>query len=66
MPLSDTTCKNAKPKLDKPYKLIDGKGLYLLINKNSGKWWRFDFRFDGNRKTLSMGTGIVIVSPRYT
>lgn len=56
MPLSDTSCKNAKPKLDKPYKLTDAKGLYLLINKNGGKWWRFDFRFDGKRKTISMGT----------
>jgi len=55
MPLSDISCKNAKPKLHKRYKLTDEKGLYLLINKNGGKWWRFDFRFDGKRKTSSMG-----------
>ena len=30
MPLSDLTCKNAKPK-DKPYRLADGDGLYLLV-----------------------------------
>ncbi|MGR9117643.1 MAG: Arm DNA-binding domain-containing protein [Gammaproteobacteria bacterium] len=48
--------QNAKPNPDKAYKLTDGKGLYLLIAKNGGKWWRFDYRFDGNRKTLSMGT----------
>jgi len=32
------------------------KRLIFLINKNGGKWWRFDFRFDGKRKTISMGT----------
>lgn len=30
MQLSDTTIRNAKP-LDKPYKLTDAQGLYLLI-----------------------------------
>ena len=56
MPLSDTAIKNAKPRADKPYKLPDEKGLYLLVTVNGGKWWRFDYRFGGKRKTLSMGT----------
>lgn len=56
MALTDTACKNAKSNSDKAYKLTDEKGLYLLIAKNGGKWWRFDYRFDGKRKTLSMGT----------
>ena len=60
MPLSDTSCKNAKPKPDKPYKLTDEKGLYLLINKKGGKWWRFDFRFDGKRKTTRTVLGIFV------
>jgi integrase len=54
MPLSDTAIKNAKPK-EKPYKLADEKGLYLLVTVNGGKWWRFDYRLAGKRKTLSMG-----------
>jgi integrase len=54
--LSNSSCKNAKPNPDKAYKLVDEKGLYLLISKNGGKWWRFDYRFGGKRKTLSMGT----------
>ncbi|CAK0764299.1 hypothetical protein CCP3SC5AM1_370007 [Gammaproteobacteria bacterium] len=29
-------------------------GLYLLI-KQAGKYWRFDYRFDGKRKTLALG-----------
>lgn len=53
MPLTDTAIRNAKPK-DKPYKKSDEKGLYLLIKK-SGKYFRFDYRFNGKRKTLSLG-----------
>lgn len=53
MPLSDTAIRNAKAK-DKPYKMADEKGLYLLINQ-AGKYWRFDYRFDGKRKTLALG-----------
>ena len=55
MPLTDPALRNAKPG-DKPRKLADGGGLYLLIQPAGGKWWRFDYRFDGKRKTLSMGT----------
>lgn len=55
MPLTDTSIKNAKP-TDKPRKLADGGGLYLLLNPNGSRWWRLDYRFTGKRKTLSMGT----------
>lgn len=53
MPLTDTAIRNAKPK-DKPYKLTDGHGLYLLINK-SGKYFRMDYRFNDKRKTAAFG-----------
>jgi integrase len=53
MPLTDTAIRNCKSK-EKPYKLSDEKGLYLLVNK-SGKYFRFDFRFNGKRKTLALG-----------
>lgn len=53
MPLSDTAVRNAKPK-EQPYKLTDERGLYLLI-KPAGKYWRFDYRFEGKRKTLALG-----------
>jgi integrase len=55
MSLSDTEIKKAKP-ADKARKLTDGGGLYLLLNTNGSRWWRFDYRFGGKRKTLSMGT----------
>ena len=55
MPLADTVIRSAKPGA-KPIKMADGGGLYLLLNPNGSRWWRFDYRFDGKRKTLSMGT----------
>lgn len=54
MSITDTAIRNAKPG-DKPIKISDGGGLYLLLNTNGSKWWRLDYRFDGKRKTLSMG-----------
>jgi hypothetical protein len=37
--LSDIETRKAKPK-NKPYKLTDERGLYLLVNPNGGKPWR--------------------------
>jgi integrase len=54
MTLSDTTCKNAKPK-EKPYKLADEKGMFLLVNYNGSKYFRLKYRFGGIEKTLALG-----------
>lgn len=51
--LTDTGIKKAKLS-DKPFKMADGKGLYLLVNA-AGKYWRADYRFGGKRKTLALG-----------
>jgi hypothetical protein len=53
MPLTNLAINKA-PLQDKPYKLSDEKGLYLLINK-VGKYWRYDYRFEGKRKTMALG-----------
>ena len=53
MTLTDTAIRNAKPK-EKPYKISDEKGLYLLVKK-AGKYFRFDYRYGGKRKTLAIG-----------
>ena len=53
--LSDFKISKAKPQ-EKPYKLTDGKGLYLLIKPQGGKLWRFDYRIDSKRKTLALGS----------
>ncbi|MFA6163977.1 MAG: integrase arm-type DNA-binding domain-containing protein [Methylobacter sp.] len=55
MPLSDTAIKNAKP-TDKPYKIQDEKGMYLLVHSNGSKYFRYNYRFGGKRKTLALGT----------
>lgn len=54
MPLTDIIIANAPPR-DSAYKLASEKGLYLLVNPNGSRYWRFDYRFEGKRKTLSMG-----------
>ena len=55
-PLTDTTINKAKPK-DTDYWLSDGGGLSLLITKDGGKWWRFNYisPIDGKRKLISFG-----------
>ena len=53
MALSDTAIRNAKPAA-KPFKLTDGEGMYLLVNK-AGRYFRFNYRFGGMRKTLALG-----------
>lgn len=55
MKLTDTACKNAKPK-EKPYKKGDGGGLYLLVNPDGSKYWRMKYRFLGKEKLLAFGT----------
>ena len=52
--LTDTAVKNATPS-EKPYKLADALGLYVIVNPNGSKWWRVDYRHQGKRKTLSAG-----------
>lgn len=51
--ITDTAIRAAKP-AEKPYKLSDERGLYLLINV-AGKYWRLDYRFGAKRKTLALG-----------
>jgi integrase len=54
MSLSYTAIKNAKPTA-KPYKMQDDKGMYLLVHSNGGKYFRYDYRFNNKRLTLSLG-----------
>lgn len=51
--LTDTAARNIKFN-DKPIKLSDERGLYLLVNK-AGKYWRMDYRFSDKRKTMALG-----------
>ena len=54
MALTHFDIKNAKP-AEKPYKLFDGGGLYLLVQPSGNKFWRLKYRFLGTERVLSFG-----------
>lgn len=54
MPLTDTAIRNAKPH-QKPYKLADTGGLFLLVATSGGKLWRLKYRIRGREKLLALG-----------
>lgn len=54
MALSATAVSHAKGK-EKSYKLADSGGLYLLVNPQGQRYWRFNYRFGGKFKTLAFG-----------
>ncbi|MBS0854533.1 MULTISPECIES: tyrosine-type recombinase/integrase [unclassified Tatumella] len=54
MKLNARQVETAKPK-EKPYKLSDGGGLYLLVNPNGSRYWRLKYRVTGKEKLLSVG-----------
>ena len=55
MALTDTAIKAAKAK-EKPYKLGDAGGLFLLVQPTGGKLWRLKYRIAGKEKKLALGT----------
>lgn len=52
--LNDTQIRKAKPQ-EKPYKLTDSSGLYIVINPNGSKLWRYRFRLDGKESVFAIG-----------
>ncbi|MDR0826853.1 MAG: integrase arm-type DNA-binding domain-containing protein, partial [Desulfovibrio sp.] len=54
IPLSATQIAAAKPK-EKPCKLFDGGGLFLLVTPAGGKLWRLKYNVDGKEKLLTLG-----------
>jgi len=55
MPLTDAAIRSTKP-TDKPQKLFDGGGLYLLVQSSGAKLWRLKYRFQGREKLISFGS----------
>ena len=55
MLLTDTRIRTLKPR-DKPYKITDGAGLFLIVRPNGSKWWRQRYQFQGKEQLLSLGT----------
>ncbi len=55
MSLTAKQVESAKTK-GKDVKLFDGGGLFLLVKKSGGRWWRLKYRITGKEKLLSLGT----------
>ena len=54
MSLSDIEVRKSKPG-EKPYKLADSRGMFLLITPAGGKLWRLKYRFGGAEKLMALG-----------
>jgi len=54
MSLTETEIRKSKPG-EKPYRLPDGKGLFLFITPTGGKLWRFKYRHGGMQKLMALG-----------
>ena len=52
--LSDTRIRAAKP-IEKPYKLFDERGLYLLVTPSGSRLWRLRYRMGALEKLLALG-----------
>jgi len=54
MALTDTAIRRTKPG-DKPFKVYDRDGLFLLVNPGGSKLWRWRYRFEGREKLMALG-----------
>lgn len=56
-PLAPSNVANARPKPE-PYSLHDGGGLFLIVQPNGSRWWRYRYSRPGtgSRNTLALGT----------
>lgn len=52
--LTANAVKHARPR-EKDYKLSDRDGLYLLVKTTGIRYWRMNYRFGGQQRTLSFG-----------
>jgi len=55
MPLKETALRALKLP-EKPQKLFDGNGLFLLVTPKGAKSWRLKYYFQGKEKLLSLGS----------
>ena len=52
--LTDSGIKALKPK-DKLYKVTDRDGMYVAVNPSGAVVFRYDYRLNGRRETLTLG-----------
>ncbi|QGZ60350.1 Arm DNA-binding domain-containing protein [Paraburkholderia acidisoli] len=54
MSLTEAFIRSTGP-IEKPRKLFDSGGLYLLVTPRGSRLWRLKYRFGGKEKSLSLG-----------
>jgi integrase len=54
MNLKDTVVRHIKGG-DKPRKISDGRGLYLLVTTKGARYWRWKYRFGKREKVMAFG-----------
>jgi hypothetical protein len=52
--LTDTKLGNLKPQ-DRLYKVVDRDGLYAVVDPGGAVTFRFNYRLNGRRETLTIG-----------
>jgi hypothetical protein len=52
--LNEARIRASKPQ-EKPYKVFDERGLFLLITPSGGRLWRMRYRFAGVERLLTLG-----------
>ncbi len=52
--LTDLAIRNLKSR-DKAYKAADRDGMYVVVSPTGNKTFRFDYRFNSRRETLTIG-----------
>jgi integrase len=52
--LTDLKLRNLETR-DKPYKVADGNGLFVLVSPSGLRAWRWKYRFAGKEKVLPLG-----------
>ncbi|MFU1929945.1 Arm DNA-binding domain-containing protein [Bordetella hinzii] len=52
--LADTAIRTAKGR-DKPYKMADGGGLYILVKPDGTRYWRYNYRHADKDRTMAFG-----------
>jgi len=52
--LNEARIRASRPK-DRPYKVFDERGLFLLVTPSGGRLWRFRHRLGGVEKLLTLG-----------
>jgi integrase len=55
MALTDMKIKAARPE-SRPYHLTDGHGLFLVVQPNGSKLWRWKYRFRGKFRLMAFGS----------